>query len=310
MNCPDFLVHKTPCIDVRSPCEYLQGHIPGAINVPLFSDEERALVGTLYKKEGQKAAIELGVKLVGPKLSSLLESVKQAAQGQMEIRVYCFRGGMRSGFVEWFLRFVGFNAAALKGGYKAFRRFVLHTLSQPYTFTVLGGFTGTGKTVLLRQKKEQGEQVLDFEALANHRGSSFGLHPEAAQPSTEHFENRIAMELIRFESGPIWVEDESRLVGRCKIPDGIFAQMKEAPLVLVEKPLEARIEHIMAEYGGLPREYLVACTEKLQKKLGGERTTQITTLIRTGQLQEAISLLLEYYDKCYAHKYSKWSDPR
>jgi len=296
----EFLKKNGPIFDVRSPLEYKQGHIPGAINLPLFTDEERALVGTCYKKVGQKAAIELGVQLVGPQLHGLLTLAKSHMTDAYPTRIYCFRGGMRSGFVSWFFNFVGYTSITLKGGYKAFRRFVLDKVNGPCQLQVLGGFTGSGKTQLLETWRHSGKQIIDLEALANHRGSAFGLSYGDSQPTTEHFENRLAICLAALDMNQIiWVEDESRQIGNCTIPNGFFDAMKTAPLTFLECPIEQRIENIIQMYGSYPPEYLMNCTEKIKKKLGSEKTLSVLQHIREGSLHEAVKHLLEYYDKSY-----------
>jgi tRNA 2-selenouridine synthase len=307
----EFLSHSTLCIDVRSPIEYAQGHVVGAYNLPLFTDDERAQIGTLYKKQGQQQAIELGIYLVSPKLPKFLEELKQIQADKEPLRVYCFRGGLRSNFASWFYQFIGYKTKTLKGGYKAFRRCVLETFKQKFQLIVLGGYTGSGKTKILHELRERGEQIIDLEALAFHRGSSFGLTPGDVQPSNEHLENKIAVELLKFDqSKPIWVEDESRLIGACMLPDAFFQQMKTAHLFLIETPIEDRIKLILEMYGRYPEGYLIACTEKIQKRLGLERTKRVIEYIRAKELDKAFSILLEYYDSSYMHSSQKHVGPK
>jgi tRNA 2-selenouridine synthase len=303
----EFLSCPGPIFDVRAPLEYAAGHIPGATSFPLFSDDERAQVGTIYKKEGKRAAVELGVRLVGPKLSHLLEEAKSHLEGGGQCRVYCWRGGMRSGFVSWFLNFCGYEVSTLTHGYKTWRRAVLQQLNQPYTFHVVGGFTGTGKTALLGQLARSSHQVIDLEALANHRGSTFGLPPGAVQPSVEQFENDLAGELFRLDpTRPIWIEDESSKIGSIAIPKGFFERLKTSPLYFIEAPLEARVDHILAIYGAYPEDYLIRCTQKLMKKLGKLRTEEVCAHISAKELRRAIAILLDYYDENYAFALTKY----
>ena len=249
-----FLALSGPIIDVRSPKEYLQGHIPNSVNVPLFSDEERHIVGLTYKQKGQKEAIEEGVKIVGPKLFSFLQQIKTLKGAPL--RVYCFRGGMRSYFVSWFLSFLGMKVIQLKGGYKFFRRFVLRTVEAPPQFIVLAGLTGSGKTKILKTLKNEGEPVVDLEALANHKGSAFGLDEKSCQPSCEHFENLMALEFLKNKDKDlVWIEDESRLVGSCTIPNGTFKAIKLAPCIQIESSLQERIDTIIKDYGKYSKEY-------------------------------------------------------
>jgi tRNA 2-selenouridine synthase len=293
----EILRESSALFDVRSPLEYQKGHIPGAINLPLFSDSERALVGTCYKKVGKREAIELGIELVSPKLTSFLTEVKKQVNPGGALRLYCWRGGMRSGFVSWFLQFVGFRVKTVQGGYKAFRRFTREQFEKPFQLELIGGFTGSGKTELLQQLS----QAIDLEALACHKGSSFGSEEEPC-PSQEHFENKLAMALFSLnQEETIFVEDESRKVGFCTIPDPFFNRMKGAMLHFIQVPYEERVERIVASYSTKPESFLIESTEKLQKRLGGERCQQVIQLIRQRQFHEAVKILLQYYDKSYTH---------
>jgi len=289
--------------DVRSPKEYLQGRIPGAVSLPLFSDEERALFGTAYKKEGQQVAIRLGIKIVGPKLDTLLTNalahVKEGAT------LYCWRGGMRSGFMRQFLELAGIPCTQYQGGYKAFRRQVLATFEKPYKLKLIGGLTGSGKTELLHRM--QGEQIIDLEALACHSGSVFGGLHGREMPTPEQFENELATKLNALDpTRVIWVEDESRLIGRCQIPGPFYEAMKQAPLYLVQTTKEARVARIMQQYGKFSREPLNEAVTKLAKRLGGEVTKKI---LASGSYEDAIRMLLDYYDKTYEYALAKHMGP-
>lgn len=288
-------------IDVRSPCEYLHAHIPGALNLPLFSDEERQKVGLLYKQEGKDKALELGLELVGPKLARFVAEAKKLSG---PLTVYCARGGMRSEAMTWLLSFAGIPCERLNGGYKAYRKRVLAVFSTPLNLRVLGGYTGTGKTEHLQVLKNRGEQVIDLEALAKHRGSVFGY--QTPQPSNEHFENLLAEVLFELDpERPIWVEDESSRIGLCKIPDPFFHQMKKAPKHLIHSPLEERIQRLLSEYGAHPKEALSANVLKLTKRLGHTRTSSIIEHIQNDRLPEAIQELLAYYDAAYDYSQSR-----
>ncbi len=307
-TCPEFLAHDCPCFDVRSPKEYAHAHLPGAISLPLFSDEERAIVGTAYKKQGKEVAIRLGVKLVGPKLASMLDAVDKVLVTSKSARVYCWRGGMRSGFVRYFLETIGIPTVQLKGGYKAYRRYCLNTLQKPYKLFVVGGFTGCGKTEVLKALSNK-NQVVDLEALASHRGSVYGDLVEPL-PSCEQFENELAYKLIGANGeAAIWVEDESRLIGRCQIPTPFYDAMLRAPLYIINCPLEARIERILALYSKFSKEQLIVATNKIARRLGGQHTKQVLGYIEQGMLADAVKLLLEYYDKAYEHAITKHKGP-
>jgi tRNA 2-selenouridine synthase len=298
-----FLSQPGALYDVRSPLEYSHAHIPGARSFPLFSDEERAIVGTIYKKEGKNSAVIKGLELVSCKFPSF---AKEAHATTDPIKVYCFRGGMRSQAMAWLFGLVDKKPALLPGGYKAFRKFVQTQLERPWSFQVLGGLTGSGKTAQLHRFLNEGQQVLDLEKIASHRGSAFGSIGQAAQPSNEAFENQIAMELLKMDpQKPIWVEDESRMIGTCKIPDELFHLMQNAPLFYLDKPFEERVSHLVAEYGTFPIETLIGATERIARKLGGQRTNDTIQLLQHGDIEAAFKLLLEYYDSSYIYNMKK-----
>lgn len=298
-----FLIAPGTIFDVRSPKEFSQGHIPGAINLPLFSDLERAAVGTLYKKVGRQAAIEEGLKIVGPKLFSIVDQVKKC--NLPLAKVHCWRGGMRSSSVAWLLDLAGIKTETLKGGYKAFRRWVLQQLAMPRILAVLGGATGSGKTEILHALKEQGEQILDLEGLAVHRGSAYGkLNND--QPSYQQFENAIAVELSKLDPAKTtWVEDESHLIGSCKVPKVLFDQMHAAPLFIIECPLEERLERLISGYGSVDVNLLIESTKRISRRLGSLRTTQVINALQAGNMADAARCLLDYYDKAYAFHLSR-----
>ena len=301
LSITDFWQASGPILDVRSPGEYTQGHLPQAVSLPLFSDQERAQVGTCYKRQGKETAIELGLELVGPKMAGLVRQAKTLAPDR-QVRVHCWRGGMRSGSVGWLLETSGLDVTLLAGGYKAFRQWVRATLATPRPMIVVGGMTGTGKTDILYALKDLGEQVLDLEGLANHRGSSYGALMLPPQPSTEQFENLIAEQWIRFEpQRPVWVEAESRRVGTCCVPVEIVTQMEAAPTLEVMRSEAERLEILVDVYGQAQTDELVAATERLQKRLGGLRTQQAIEHIKTGELAAATAIILTYYDRTYRH---------
>lgn len=308
LNTQDFLKSPGAIFDVRSPGEYAQGHLPGALSMPLFSDSERAVVGTLYKKEGLNAAVEQGLRLVGPKMADFVAFAKLKS-GNLA-KVHCWRGGMRSSSMAWLLETAGIPTVTLEGGYKHFRRYVLDKLASSFPLLVLGGLTGSGKSVILKALEAQGEQVLDLEKLACHRGSSYGHLNMPPQPTIEHFENEIALALSSFNlSRPIWIEDESRMIGRCKIPDPLFRRMQESPLFYIDCGDEERIERLALDYGQMDTSQLVAATKGLSKRLGGSRTQEAVSLIMQGRIQEAIAVTLQYYDVSYHYGLKKRSQP-
>ncbi len=288
-------------IDARSPSEFAQGHVPGSFNVPLLNDEQRVLVGTCYKEKGSDAAVELGYELVGPHFAALVRQTRELV-GDQTAKILCWRGGLRSNTLAWLLQTAGVSCIVLDGGYKAFRRHCLETIEEPRLLHILGGLTGSGKTNILKEMAEDGEQVLDLEGLAHHRGSSYGGINMPPQPTTEQFENKIAMRWKTFdEDRPVWVEDESRRVGRCVIPQSLFEAMGTAPLYLVEKSLEERLSIIEQDYGQSTPEDLIAATLRIERRLGGLRTRQAVDHIREGNFRGWVRLVLDYYDKAYTH---------
>lgn len=292
--------------DTRSEGEFLQGHVPGSINLPLFNNQERALVGTAYKQKGFEQAFQLGLKYSGPKLESFVKTaLKHKKEGEY-CKILCWRGGMRSQSMAWLFKTAGLSTARLEGGYKAFRQWVLSLISRPYSLKVLGGFTGSGKTAVLKRLKQEGKQIIDLEALASHRGSAFGALNMPQQPSCEQFENLIAISLMSVDpTHDIWVEDESRMIGTCKIPDAFFNRMAKAPLYFLNCSKEIRIRNLIEEYGKQDRNQIIDSVKKLHRRLGGARTQDVIRLLHENQLFEAAGLLIEYYDKSYLYDLQK-----
>ena len=288
-------------LDVRSPMEYARGHWPGSINLPLFSDAERADVGTTYKKEGRRSAIHLGLSLTGPKLSALASALDEQI-GNGPARIYCWRGGMRSASIAWLAGLLDLEPVILEGGYKAYRRWVLEQFELEWPLRLLGGRTGTGKTDLLVALRDRSVAVVDLEGLANHRGSSFGGLGQPPQPSTEHYENLLAEELHQLRlrgAQAIWLEAESVQVGCCRIPAGLFRQMKQAPVFEIRRTLEERVQQLVGVYGQQGGEALAAATQRISRRLGPQRTDQALRAIAEEDWATACRATLDYYDRCY-----------
>ena len=299
-----FLGGQGPVVDVRSPGEFRQGHIPGAHNLPLFDDGQRAQVGTTYKHQGRQAAVLEGLALVGPRLESLgQELVRLAAlTPTAPLRLHCWRGGMRSESVAWLAQGLDLPVVVLQGGYKAYRSWAQALFGRPWPLRLLGGRTGSGKTELLLELQARGVAVIDLEGLANHRGSSFGGLGQAEQPSSEHFENLLATALWPLrEAETIWLEDESAQVGRCRIPAGLWTQMKQAPLLAVQRPLEARLDHLVTLYGNQGQTGLAEATQRIARRLGPQRTALALEAIAQENWHGACRQILDYYDRCYDH---------
>ncbi|WP_267296597.1 tRNA 2-selenouridine(34) synthase MnmH [Parachryseolinea silvisoli] len=290
---------SVPLADVRTPAEFAQGHVPGAFNLPLFSNEERITVGTTYKQVGKEAAILLGFDLTGPKWSGFIRQALAAAP-QKKIAVHCWRGGMRSGAMAWALDLYGFEVYLLQGGYKQYRRWVLDQFEVTYALVVLGGMTGSGKTRILHELQTLGEQVIDLEALAQHQGSSYGSLNKLVQPTQEQFENNLARQLRRLDRQRYtWVEDESSTIGKCMIPRPVWNQLTGAFLVDIQMNATQRIEALVREYGALDRDFLIAGTERIRKRLGHDHARNAITAIQEGRMEDFIREVLTYYDKTY-----------
>jgi len=288
-----------PIVDVRTPAEFAHGHIPGAVNIPLFTNEERVTVGTTYKQQGREAAILLGFDLTGSKWSSFIQQALTLAP-EKKVAVHCWRGGMRSAAMAWALDLYGFDVSLIQGGYKQYRRWVLKMMEQPWEFRVIGGMTGSGKTAILKQLEKQGEQTVDLEDLAQHQGSTYGTLNRLIQPTQEQFENDLASRLSTLDAThPIWIEDESQNIGRCILAKPFYTRMREAPIFDLQVPLDQRIAALEQEYGGLDRNFLIECTERITKRLGPEQTKNAITAIREDRIPDFIRQVLVYYDKAY-----------
>jgi tRNA 2-selenouridine synthase len=297
----EFFQGAGPILDVRSPSEFAQGHLPDALNLPLFGDDERAAVGICYKQQGRDAAVELGFALAGPRFAQLIAQARSLAPAR-SLRLHCWRGGLRSSGVGWVLETGGFEVITLAGGYKAFRHWVRQQLSLPRPVQILAGMTGTNKTGILQALAAAGEQVLDLEALASHRGSSYGGLALPPQPTTEHFENQIAWQWAAFDpTKPVWIEAESRRIGTCRIPDELFQQMEAAPALEITRPLAERLDLLEQLYGQVEVELLIAATERIRKRLGGQRTQAAQALLQAHSCREAFAIILDYYDRSYRY---------
>ena len=288
-----------PLIDVRTPLEYVQGHVPGAFNIPIFSNEERVQVGTTYKQQSREAAILLGFDLAGPKWSGFIRQALEIAP-QKKVVVHCWRGGMRSAAMAWALGLYGFEVYTLQGGYKSYRRWALAQFEKPWNLTVLGGLTGSGKTKILHEMATMGEQVIDLEDLTQHQGSSFGTMNRLVQPTQEQFENNFAAELNKLDAArSIWVEDESRTIGKCIIPATFWKAMRDSRLIELCVPEEYRVASLVEEYGCLDKDFLAECTQRIWKRLGPLQTQHAVEAIHVNRMADFIRLLLVYYDKNY-----------
>ncbi len=341
LHIKSFLKEAEKCIviDVRSPSEYNHGHIIGSKNIPLFTDEERKIVGTAYKQESREQAIKIGLDFFGPKMKKIIEEVeglmtnKQRAKskdGDCQLPIvnciflYCWRGGMRSAAIAWLLNLYGVKISVLAGGYKAYRNYVLETFSLPFSLKIVAGFTGSGKTEILHELEKRGEEIIDLEKLASHKGSAFGNINMPVQPTQEMFENLLAQDLrlksmrqrqsaiCNLQSAikdsdllhsthhlPLWLEDESQRIGLINIPPAFWQQIRQAPVYFFDIPFEDRLKHIIEEYGDHNKKLLADSITRISKKLGGLETKNALNYLEEGNISACFSILLKYYDKHY-----------
>lgn len=292
-------------LDVRSPGEFEYGHIPSAHSIPLFSDEERAIVGTAYKQVSRESAVNKGLEIFGPKMKALADRAKKIGNGNTFL-VHCWRGGMRSATVAWLLELYGFKVYLLRGGYKSFRRIALESFGTERKMLILGGKTGSGKTLILKKISEFGEQVIDLEKLANHKGSSFGALGEQPQPTQEMFENFLFIEVNKTDpTRTVWLENESSMIGTKVIPKLFFERMKSSPVFFLDIPFEVRLDYLTSEYGKFKPEELKDAITRITKKLGGLNAQIATDAIDNHDNKTAFNICLTYYDKTYDYGKNK-----
>ena len=318
MNCKrkeleKFRKFQGPLIDVRSPGEYYKGNLPNSINIPLFDNEERSIIGTLYKNNGRDKAVIKGLEFLANKIDKIVNNLIEALNlyksnnnsklVEPTIKIYCARGGMRSLSISWLLEKYNLKNVTLKGGYKTYRKWTLDSFNKDWKLIVIGGKTGTGKTKLLKLLDENNYQVIDLEGLACHRGSTFGGIGMNEQPSNEQFENLIAEKLKDFRKNyKIFVEAESANIGKCKIPHEFFKQMKKAERIEIIKSESNRLEELIKTYSILEEKDLIDAVIRIKKRLGPQRTKIAIESIRNKDWEKVCKSVLEYYDKCYEHE--------
>lgn len=288
-------------LDARSSKEYNKAHIPGAQSLPLLDDEHRAIIGTIYKQEGREAAVLKGFELVGPLFHEKIKKAKQLAEGR-PVLIYCWRGGMRSNIMAWLLQMAGMKVTLLKDGYKTYRHWALELFESLPPIVVLGGKTGSGKTEMLAVLSRLGEDTIDLEKLANHRGSAYGHLGMPEQPTQEMFENMLAWELAdKAGSKGLWLENESRSIGKVMLPNPVYDAIRNAPVVEMDVSIEVRKKRILVDYGSFPVEALIERTECLTKRLGGQHVKAAVAHLRANEFSEWLDIVLHYYDKAYQH---------
>lgn len=300
------LAKSHPVFDVRSESEYAHAHIPGALSLPIFTDEERAKIGTAYKQVSKESAIELGFHFFGPRLNKYIAHVLSLGISKdSKLLLHCWRGGMRSEAMSWLMNFYGFEAYTLEGGYKAFRNHVLSTFERSLPAIIIGGFTGSGKTEILHTLQSMDETILDLEAVAHHRGSSFGSIGCPEQHSQEMFENMLAMSYPNAPIDHLWIEDESRKIGRNILPQQLHAIIRSHPVIFLDIPQEARLHWLVEQYAEHDTQLIAQAVQRISKRLGGLETSKALTALEKGDLHTCFAIALKYYDDTYAFGLSK-----
>ena len=289
-----------PVVDVRSENEFAEGHIRGALNIPILNNEERVAVGTDYKQKGQAEAIKTGFRLVGPRFLEIINRAENVAAGR-ELLVHCWRGGMRSSNFCQIIGMAKLKSFQLEGGYKTYREQAMASYRSPLRLMVIAGYTGSGKSEVLRQLKAEGEQVIDLEMLARHKGSVFGGLMMPAQPTTEQFQNELFEEIRGLDPRRnTWVEDESIAVGKIFLPDDFYKQMATAPVFELDVDKPVRIERLVREYGHADKNEFLMAMESITKKLGGQNFKAAKEKLFEDDMASTIDILLNYYDKAYS----------
>ena len=311
INVADFLSKSKNelIIDVRAPVEFFKGHVPNAINIPLFEDFERAEIGTLYKQQGKDTAVNRGLEIVSPKMTLFVNQVKSLSKNKKAF-IYCFRGGMRSNSFAWLMNTSGLNTCIMQGGYKAFRNYVLEYFDRERKIILLGGKTGSGKTDILKKLKTKSLQTLDLEGLAHHKGSAFGAINEQRQNPQQVFEHDLFDGLwLLDETKNVVLEDEAQTIGFNKLPHGLWLQMKQAIIIKIEIPFELRVQKLVEDYTTVNIEALKSCVVKISQQLGTLNTKLCLQHLDDNNLSDVARLSLLYYDRAYEFSYKNKKQP-
>ena len=310
----EFRKSKGLLIDVRSPEEYYKGHMPNSISIPIFNNEERSIIGKKYKYSGRENAVREGFKIIENKIDKIINTfilIKKEFQistidktaNDTCIKIYCARGGMRSQSMLWLLEKFHYPCVTLNGGYKTYRNWVLNIFKDRQKIIVIGGKTGTRKTKILEKLKALGYQILDFENLANHRGSSFGGLGMKEQPTNEQYENLIAEDLNKFNKKKIiFVEAESANIGKNRIPHELYKQMKNSKRIEIIRNEKIRIKELINTYSKYKKNDLKESVLKITKRLGPQRTKSAINSIDKEDWENVCKSVLDYYDRCYEHE--------
>ena len=310
----EFRKTKGLLIDVRSPDEYYKGHMPNSINIPIFDNEERCIIGKKYKISGREVAVREGFKIIERKIDKLIKeftlikekffnSALSKFPNDKNIKIYCARGGMRSLSMFWLLEKFKYSCITLNGGYKNYRNWVLNSFQEKQNIIVIGGKTGTRKTKMLHKLKSLNYQILDFETLACHRGSSFGGLGMIKQPTNEQYENLLSEDLYKFNKKKfIFVEAESPNIGKNRIPHEFYKQMKNSKRIEIKRDERIRIKELINTYSKYKKNDLKESVLKISKRLGPQRTKSAIDSIENEDGVTVCKSVLDYYDKCYEHE--------
>jgi tRNA 2-selenouridine synthase len=312
INFEDIDIENAIFIDTRSPAEYQKGHIVGAINIPLLDNEQRAIVGTIYKRAGQESAIKKGLELSGPNFVNIYTKLLKLQRKNIEKKliIYCARGGMRSGSVHSFMSSLKINSYRLVGGYKRYRNIVLNkieNINDNIKFIILTGHTGSGKTTILKKMQKRGLPIIDLEGEAKHMGSAFGAIPyNQIRMTQQQFENRLATSLIKLKNPKvIFLEGESKRFGLVNITKNFYEKMVDSDTIIIKRSDNYRIKKILDDYDIKDIAFKDALS-RISKKLGGEKYKEISIMLENSQDEEVIrELLINYYDKLYNHSINK-----
>jgi tRNA 2-selenouridine synthase len=299
-------------VDVRSPGEFKEATIRGAINIPLFDDEERKIIGTVYTRESVEKAKRIGLEVASKKLLHIYDEIKELQKNCDKIILFCSRGGMRSGVLGMLLSSLGINTERINEGYKGYRRFVnenLSKLNDSVEYIVLHGNTGVGKTEILKRLELDGFDVLDLEGFANHRGSLLGTVGLGQTTSQKQFETNIYHMLKESKSSYVFIEAESKRIGNTTIPDFIFEKMKAGIHIFVEADIRFRCDLIIKEYTKYENsnEEIIECLKRLEKRIGEKNVDRYCELVLKSEYDEVVSeLMIKYYDPMYTHGSDKY----
>jgi len=299
-------------VDVRTPLEYDEDHIPGAVNVPLLSNEERVEIGTIHRHTGPHAARVRGLEMIAPRIPEMVSVIGAAAAGR-PVLVYCWRGGLRSRTITSILELTGYDAVQLMGGYKAFRRQITEyfaPFSPPGPMVVFHGMTGIGKTAFLLGLKSELFTVIDLEGLACHRGSAFGEVGLTQALSQKRFETLLWDEFRKAPRGkPVLVEGESKRIGKVSLPGDMYEVMLQSPKIWCTASLETRVRRLIAEYGDPDyRDGMADALQRIRKRLGPDKYAEISAYLQRWELEPfTTELIRNYYDKVY-YKTRNWQE--